>query len=127
MTASSPVEGLFPFVLKSRILLIGRETLARSKSKLHFVLITEDITEKSREEILAGFAHYPVVQHYTMADLEKFFQAGGATVLVSNKSTLAQSVNAGLKQNRLNRPVTEKKSATPAGEGEAAKPAPPEV
>ena len=36
---AKPVERLFPFVLRARILLVGRETLLRSKSKLHFVLI----------------------------------------------------------------------------------------
>ena len=40
-----PVEQLFPFVLRSRILMAGRYTLARSKSKLHFVLITHDLSE----------------------------------------------------------------------------------
>ena len=56
-----PVEQLFPFVLRSRILIVGRDTLARSKSKLHFVLITHDLSETSRAEILSDFAHYPVV------------------------------------------------------------------
>ncbi len=37
---AKPVERLFPFVLRSRNLLAGRETLLRSKGKLHFVLIT---------------------------------------------------------------------------------------
>ena len=39
-----PVERLFPFVLRARILLIGRDTLRTNKGKLHFVLITEDIS-----------------------------------------------------------------------------------
>jgi hypothetical protein len=53
---AKPVERLFPFVLRARILIIGRETLSRSKGKLHFVLITEDLSENSREAILAEFA-----------------------------------------------------------------------
>ena len=67
------VERLFPFVLKSRVLIVGRDTLVRSKGRLHFVLITTDISEKSREQILKDFAHYPVVQRYTEADLETYF------------------------------------------------------
>ena len=35
-----PVERLFPFVLRSRILIVGRDTLARSKSRLQFIMIT---------------------------------------------------------------------------------------
>src|ERR1051326_4942218 len=42
---SRPVERLFPFVLRSRNLLVGRDTLRRSKRKLHFVLITRDTSE----------------------------------------------------------------------------------
>jgi hypothetical protein len=100
-----PVERLFPFVVRSRILLVGRDTLRRSKSKLHFVLITLDISEQSRAEVLSNFAHYPVVQYYTSAELEQFFGLKGTKVLGFAKSGLAQSVYAELKQHRLNKPA----------------------
>jgi hypothetical protein len=103
--SAKSVERLFPFVIRSRILLVGRETLGRSKSKLHFVLITRDISEQSREQVLADFAYYPVVQHYTSAELEKFFGVKGAKVVGFQKSGLAQSVYAELKQHRLNKPA----------------------
>jgi len=104
--STKPVERLFPFVLRARILLVGRDTLHRSKSKLHFVLITEDIAENIRAEVLAGFAHYPVVQRFTAADLEKFFGIKGAKVIGFAKSGLAQSIYAELKAYRINRPAT---------------------
>src|SRR5437016_1328416 len=104
-----PVERLFPFVLRSRILLVGRDTLARGKSKLHFVLITRDISETSRAEILSAFTHYPVVQHYTTADLAKFFGVNGAKVVGFQKSGLAQSLYAELKEHRINKPVESKR------------------
>jgi hypothetical protein len=104
-----PVERLFPFVLRARILLVGRETLRRSKSKLHFVLITEDIAESLRTEILSDFAHYPVVQCLTAADLEKYFGIKGAKALGFAKSGLAQSLYAELKSHRINRPMTKEK------------------
>jgi hypothetical protein len=91
-------------VLRSRILIVGRETIRRSKSRLHFVLVTRDISENSREEMLKTFAHYPVVQHYTMEDLEKFFSIKGAKVIGFAKSSLAQNIYAELKPHRLNRP-----------------------
>ena len=100
-----PVERLFSFVLRSRILIVGRDTLARSKSRLHFVLITHDLSETSRAEILSDFAHYPVVQHYTAEELEKFFGIKGAKVIGFEKSGLAQSLYAELKEHRINRPV----------------------
>ncbi|HSU56220.1 MAG TPA: hypothetical protein VLT36_19330 [Candidatus Dormibacteraeota bacterium] len=101
-----PVERLFPFVLRSRNLLVGRETLLRSKSKLHFVLITTDISENSRAEILSEFAHYPVVQHYQSEDLDKHFGLKGAKVVGFSKSGLAQSIYAELKQHLINQPWT---------------------
>jgi hypothetical protein len=100
------VERMFPFVLRSRILIVGRETLAKSRSKLHFVLITTDLSEKSREELISEFSHYPVVQHFTSADLATFFGIQGAKVVGFQKSGLAQSIYAELKQYRLNKPVT---------------------
>jgi hypothetical protein len=101
-----PVERLFPFVLKSRALIVGRDTLVRSKSNLHFILITTDISENSREQILKDYTHYPVVQHYTEADVEKFFALKGTKVLGFAKSGLAQSIYAELKQHRINKPVS---------------------
>ncbi len=103
--ATKPVERLFPFVLRSRILIVGRETLARSKSKLHFVLITHDLSEASRAEVLKQFLHYPVVQHYTSEDLEKFFGVKGTKLIGFQKSGLAQSIYAEMKHYRINQPV----------------------
>jgi len=100
---------LFSFVLRSRILIVGRDKLARSKSRLHFVLITRDISENSRAEILSNFAHYPVVQHYTAEEIEKFFDIRGAKVIGFEKSGLAQSIYAELKEHRINRPVSSSK------------------
>ena len=96
------VERLFPFVLRARKLIVGRDTLRRSKSKLHFVLITRDISEASRAEILSDFAHYPIVQDYTTKELEKFFRVKGAKVIGFEKSGLAQSIYVELKDHRIN-------------------------
>jgi hypothetical protein len=98
------VERLFPFVVKTRGLLVGRDTLRANKNKLHFVLITTDIAEASRDEVLKDFSHYPVVQHFTGADLEKFFAVKGAKAVGFTKSGLAQSIYAELKSFRLNKP-----------------------
>lgn len=112
------VERLFPFVLRSRALILGRETLIRSKGRLHFILITTDLSENSREEVLKDFRHYPVVQHYTSADLEKHFAVKGAKVVGFQKSGLAQSIYAELKEFRINKPVPGSNSEK-SGAGEA--------
>ena len=101
-----PVERLFPFVLKTRSLLVGRDALRANRGKLHFVLIATDIAEASREEVLKDFTHYPVVQYFTAADLERCFNIKGAKAVGFTKSGLAQSIYAELKAHRINRPVT---------------------
>jgi hypothetical protein len=115
-TPTRSVERLFPFVLRAKILLIGREKLRHNKGRLHFVLITEDIAENVRAEILLDFKHYPVVQHYLAADLEKYFGIKGARTIGFTKSGLAQSIYAELKAHRINQPVTKPKPAVSAGE-----------
>jgi len=100
------VERLFPFVLKSRALIVGRDTLARSKGRLHFILVTTDISENSRAQILSEYMHYPVVQHYTEAELEKHFALKSTKLIGFAKSGLAQSIYAELKPYRINKPVT---------------------
>lgn len=107
MSDSAPtksVERLFPFVLKSRALIVGRDALVRSKGRLHFVLITSDVSENTRALVLKDFAHYPVVQHYTQADIENYFGFKGTKVVGFAKSGLAQSIYAELKQHRINKP-----------------------
>jgi hypothetical protein len=114
-----PVERLFPFVLRSRNLIVGRDTLSRSKSRLHFVLVTEDLSEGSRSDILAEFAYYPVVQHFTSDDLERFFQLKGTKVVGFQKSGLAKSIYAELKEYRINQPMNPaKKDVKPKAEPE---------
>lgn len=110
------VERLFPFVVRARKLLVGREALARNKSKLQWVLIATDLSPASTEEILKAFADYPVVQHFTSADFERHFNLRNAKVLGFAKSTLAKSIYAELKGRRLNKP----ESAPPPGNSSAA-------
>lgn len=111
--STKSVERLFPFVLRTRSLLVGRDTLRRSRSKLHFILVTRDLSANSREQVLKDFAHYPVVEHYSEADLEKFFGVKGTKVVGFAKSGLAQSIYAELKEHRINSPVTPPPRATP--------------
>jgi len=98
------VERLFPFVLRTRALLVGRDTLRRSRSKLHFILITHDLAAGSRAQVLRDFAPYPIVEHYAATDLERFFGLKGTKVVGFAKSGLAQSIYAELKQHRINSP-----------------------
>jgi hypothetical protein len=98
------VERLFPFVLRARALIVGREPLLRGKRQLHFVLITTDLSENSRREILREFAHYPIVQAYSSGELETFFGLRNTKVIGFKKSGLAQSIYRELKGARINTP-----------------------
>ena len=98
-------ELLFGFVLRARILLVGRDNLLRSRSRLQFILITEDISPGSRREILSDFRHYPVVQRYAAENLETFFGLTGTKVIGFRKSDLAKSLYSSLKPFRINKPV----------------------
>ena len=80
--------------------------MKRSKSKLQFVVITRDLSDNSKAEILADFAHYPIVQCYTSEELEKFFRVRNAKILGFQKSGLAKSIYAELKAHRINKPAT---------------------
>jgi hypothetical protein len=99
------VEQLFALVVQSKLLLIGREALRRSKSRLHFVLIATDIIANHREEVLVDFKHYPVVQHYPAAEFERLFKIKGAKAVGFAKSELAKSIYAELKTYRINQPL----------------------
>ena len=113
---TSTLESLFEQALQSKLLLIGRETLRRNKSHLHFVLIATDIIAHHRAEVLKDFMHYPVVQHFTAAEFERLFQMKGAKAIGFAKSVLAKSIYAELKQFRINEPLhpSKKPDAPPA-------------
>ena len=104
-TPAKPVDRLFPVVLRTGILMVGREKIWNNRNKLHFVLITKDISEATRDEILKNFLNYPVVQYFMAADLERFFGVTGAKTVGFTKSGLAQSIYGELKPYRLNKPA----------------------
>ena len=119
-TGGKSVERLFPFVVRARMLLIGRETLARSKRQLQCVLITEDISPGSKEEGLRNFKDYPILQHFTAAQFEEFFGIRNAKVVGFKKSSLAKSIYTELKQFRINAPTRGPQSS--ASEDDEGKP-----
>jgi hypothetical protein len=102
------VERLFPFVVRARMLLVGRETLARSKRQLQCVLMSEDISEGSKQEVLRDLKDYPIIQHFKSAQFEQFFGVRNAKVVGFKKSSLAKSIYAELKEFRINAPPATK-------------------
>ena len=107
------IERLFPFMKKARTLIVGQHVILRSKSQLHFVLITHDISARGKSEALRKFKHYPIVQRYRSAELHDFFALNGVKLLGFRKSGLSKSLYAELKQFRINEPVVPEKKDTP--------------
>src|SRR5262249_34026715 len=87
-------------------------TLMRSKKKLQFLLITEDLSENGRNQILSAFEHYPIVQRYLAADLEKHFGLKNTKVLGFAKSDLSRSIYQEMKEFRINKPL--QRSSSPS-------------
>lgn len=107
-TGGKSVERLFPFLVRARKLIVGREALVRSRRRLHSILIATDISDNSKQEILHEFADYPILQKYTSREFEQFFGVRNAKVLGLEKSSLAQSIYGELKGVRINIPTSRK-------------------
>ena len=86
--------------------MVGRDFIFHNRHRLQFVLITEDLAENSKKEILGSFRHYPIVQHYNTLDIEKLLGAKNTKVIGFVKSSLATSIYRGLKQWRVNTAAT---------------------
>ena len=99
------VERLYPFALRARIVVPGREAMAHQQGRLLFVLITTDLSAKSRERIQHDFGRLPIVECYTAAQVESFFAFRGTKVLGFRRSTLAQAMLKELKAFRLPPPA----------------------
>jgi hypothetical protein len=108
-----PVERLFPFALRARIVVPGREAMARQQRRLLFVLITTDLSPKSRERIRFDFGQVPIIERYTSAEVEALFAFRGAKVLGFRRSSLAQALLKELKAFKLPPLPPPEKPATP--------------
>ncbi len=112
-------ERLFPFAIKARLLVVGRERLQHDRKKLQFLLVTTDISENSRREMQRGVAPLPVVQHYTSTEVEKLLQLKNTKVLGFKQSPLSRSIFEGLNEFLLQPPPPPVPAAVPPVEPEA--------
>ena len=117
-TPSALPERLFPFALRARLLVVGREALHHMRRKLAFVLVAETVRPESLAEIRADYADLPVVKRYTPEDFERWFSVPGAKVLGFRKSSLSNSLLRELKEFRLPpvAPKPDQGQAKPTGE-----------
>ena len=95
---------LLNFVRRAGLTIVGRNQLLRSRSNLHFIILADEASDRSRAEILKDFAPYPIVGGITEAEIQKHFGLNGTRVLGIAKSDLAKSLYQTLKGQRLNKP-----------------------
>lgn len=98
------VERLFPFALRARVIVVGESLLMRLKKKLHFILVTEDISQHRVAEICRQYSSLPILQCYSVEDIETHFGFRNTKVLGFKKGSLAVSIHKELKKTakRLN-------------------------
>lgn len=123
---AKPVERLFPFARKSGALVVGRDSLYRVHRKLHFLLLTTDLSGSSRQRFEHDFADVTIVTGYTSDDLQKYFQFFGTKVLGFKKSPLTVTILRELRDAgklRVSRPQPKLGTRPPHGPAEEPAPA----
>ncbi|MCR4573119.1 MAG: Gfo/Idh/MocA family oxidoreductase [Lentisphaeria bacterium] len=89
-------EKLSPFMLRSGIIEVGRDRLKQVAHKLAFLLVTEDLSSNSLQELLETF-DCPIFRYLTMADVAKYFNYQGTKVLGFRRNELSAQVMKALK------------------------------
>lgn len=94
-------ETLMAFCKRARNFLLGRETILRRRHQLHFILMTSDISENSRKEILYKFRPYPIVHFGVSEEICRLLGIHNAKVIGFTKGGLSQSLYRCLKSYRI--------------------------
>ena len=94
---SDKIEKLAPFALRSRQVVVGRERLVQLRNRLAFVLMTTDMSERSRRE-LAPIFPCPQVCALTSVDLERLFGFHHTKLLGFRRGSLANALLQALRE-----------------------------
>jgi len=94
---SERFEKLAPFALRSRQVVVGRERLVQLRNRLAFVLMTTDMSERSRRELAAIFP-CPQVCALTSADIERLFGFRNTKLLGFRRGSLANGMYRALRE-----------------------------
>ena len=108
------LEKIVPFMLRAKNVEVGRDRLSQIRNRLAFLLVTEELSENSRDKILRTFP-CPVYQALTMADIARLFGFQGTKVLGFRRSSLSSAAQRVFKGRMLPKPMP-----APAGPGEPA-------
>ena len=100
------LKHLAPFVLRARVVSTGREKLLQHRNQLAFLMVTEDISENSRREILRDFP-CPIYQALTAEQVETLFHFHNTKLLGFARNALSSQIQQLLKGRRLVAPSVE--------------------
>ena len=89
---NTPVERLFPFVLRSKIHVIGISAILRSQKHLQLIFLATDLSLNSKEKLFSALNRIPVVSNYDSEALSNLFSVPGLKVMGLKKSPLAVSI-----------------------------------
>lgn len=83
---------LAPFALRAGVVTTGRHQLYRLHKHMRFLLVTNDTSPRSVDEILNAFSDVPVVRAFTTDDIARLFNLRNTKVVGFRKSSLADSL-----------------------------------
>ena len=89
-----------PFALRARAVSTGREKLLQHRNQLAFLIVTEDLSDNSRREVLRDFP-CPIYQALTTEQVETLFQFHNTKLLGFARSALSAQIQKLLKGHRL--------------------------
>ena len=97
---------LAPFTLRARVVSTGREKLLQHRNQLACLVVTEDISENSRREILRDFP-CPIYQALTAEQVDALFHFHNTKLLGFARNALSSQIQQLLKGRRLVAPSVE--------------------
>ncbi|MBT3381430.1 MAG: hypothetical protein HN742_25260 [Lentisphaerae bacterium] len=99
-TIPEQVEKLAPFVLRSGIVVVGRERLQQLRAKLNFVWVTSDLSPNSLRKCTETFP-CPIVQLGESSDFARLFDLSGTKLIGFRRASLSNNIYAELKFAKL--------------------------
>ena len=115
---ASTIAKLAPFLLRARAIEIGRDRLWQIRNRLAFLLLTNDISENSRDKFLNAFS-CPIFQALTTDDLANLFGYQGTKALGFRRSPLSVALLKTLSPYRIHKQETPPSSPPPTPKKEA--------
>jgi len=83
---------LYPFARRARALVRGRHAVCNARKRLQFVLVTTDISARSRREIVKECEGIPMIEYMCTDEVEQHFGMENTRIVGFLKSPIAKSL-----------------------------------